>query len=141
MPMIDVFGTPEFSMANLTTAINALPYKPKLLGSMGVFQETPINTTVAKVEKREGKLSLLNTAGRGTVKDVRSQPDRVVRTFGLPHVPQFQTIMADDIKTSVRLVLRLNLKLSTMLLMIISKECETITKQLMSIIELVPLKD
>jgi hypothetical protein len=98
MAAIDVFGLPEFSMANLTAAINALPYKPKLLGSMGVFQSTPINTTVAKVEKREGKLSLLMTSARGTVGNVRSQPDRVMRTFGLPHVPQYQTIMADDIQ-------------------------------------------
>jgi len=95
---IDVFGQPDFSMANLTAAINALPYKPKLLGSMGVFQVTPINTTVAKVEKREGRLSLLMTSGRGTVGNVRLQPERVVRTFGLPHVPQYQTIMADDIQ-------------------------------------------
>ena len=98
MAMIDVFNLPEFGMANLTAAINCLPYKPKLLGSMGVFQRTPINTTTAKVEKREGKLSLLTQAGRGTVANARSQPDRVVRTFGLPHVPQYQTIMADDIQ-------------------------------------------
>lgn len=98
MAQLDVFGRPEFDMANLTTAINALPYKPGLIGSMGVFQNTPINTTTAKVEKREGKLSLLGTAARSTVANARSQPDRVVRTFELPHMPQFQTVMADDIQ-------------------------------------------
>jgi hypothetical protein len=98
MAALDVFGVPDFSTANLTAAINALPYKPKLLGSMGVFQNTPIQSTVAKVEKREGKLSLLMTSARGTVGNVRSQPQRVMRTFNLPHVPQYQTIMADDIQ-------------------------------------------
>jgi len=97
MAQLDTFGLPDFSMANMTAAINALPHKPKLLGQLNLFTPVPVNTGVVKVEKKEGKLALLVTAARGTIGNVRVQPQRIVRTFNLPHVPQYQTIMADDI--------------------------------------------
>lgn len=98
MPTLDVFKADAFNMASLTTAINALPYQPQMLGSAGLFQPTPINTTVAYIEKREGKLSVLPTAGRGTMPTVNSQDRRVMRALTVPHIPSNQTIRADDVQ-------------------------------------------
>jgi len=98
MPSLDVFKADAFSMASMTAAINALPYQPKMIGNAGLFSPKPISTTVALVEKREGKLSVLPTEGRGTMPTVESQSRKAVRTFQVPHIPQNQTIRADDVQ-------------------------------------------
>lgn len=98
MASLDVFKADGFSMANLTEAINKLPHAPSILGDMGLFTEKPITTTVAHIEDKQGTLSLLNTAGRGSTKDVYSRPNRTVRDIQVPHVPYFGTIMADDVQ-------------------------------------------
>jgi hypothetical protein len=65
---------------------------------MGLFSPRPQTTTAAKVEERHGKLALISTAARGTLRDVRSRRARQARLFQIPHVPYYQTIMADDIQ-------------------------------------------
>lgn len=98
MPSLDVFNSDAFSMQNLTAAVNRMPFKPTFLGSLGIFSDRPQSTTVAMVEEKHGKLALISTAGRGTLKDVRSREARQARPFNVPHVPYFQTLMADDIQ-------------------------------------------
>lgn len=98
MASIDIFSSNAFSMSNLTNALNLAPYKPQMLGGLGLFTEKPIRTTVAWIEKKGNRLSLLNTANRGTVKDVRSTKKRTAIPFEVPHVPYFQTVLADDIQ-------------------------------------------
>lgn len=98
MPSLDVFKADAFSMASLTAAINALPYQPKMLGAMGLFTPKPIMTTVALVEKREGKLSVLPTQPRGTMPNTDSQRQRKVRNFTVPHIPHNRTVRADDVQ-------------------------------------------
>ena len=98
MPSLDVFKADAFSMISLTAAINALPYQPKMLGSMGLFTPKPILTTTAIVEKKEGKLSVLATQPRGTMPSTDSQRQRKVRNFTVPHIPHNRTIKADDVQ-------------------------------------------
>ena len=97
MPAIDVFKADAFSMASLTAAINTLPYQPKKLGDAGLFTPKPMRTTVAYIEKREGKLSVLPFAARGSMPTVDSQRKRVVRALTVPHVPSNSTVRADDV--------------------------------------------
>jgi len=98
MPSLDVFKADAFSMVSLTAAINALPYQPKILGSMGLFTSVPITTTSAIIEKKEGKLAVLQTQPRGTMPTVESSRNRVVRSFAVPHIPANGTIRADDVQ-------------------------------------------
>ena len=98
MPNLDIFQSNAFSMASLTAAVNKMPYQPNFLGALGVFTPAAITTTVAHVEERRGTLSLIQTAARGTMGDVRSRPQRQVRAFSVPHVPYYSTIMADDVQ-------------------------------------------
>ena len=82
MAAIDaLFAGDTFGMANLTTAMNRLPHKPSLLQTLGVFQPVPINTTVAMVEEKFGKLALIQSSARGSTNDVRSAPDRRTTPF------------------------------------------------------------
>lgn len=98
MAAIDAFSSDAFSMTSLTTAINKLPYAPRLLGMLNLFTPQPIRTTTAFVEERRGKLALLKTAARGTVGNVRSKDTRYATPLNVPHVPYHQTILAEDIQ-------------------------------------------
>lgn len=98
MATIDAFTADAFSMTSLTAAVNRLPHKPSLLKTLGLFQEVPIRTTIAMVEERLGKLALISTAARGSTNDVRQAPRRRALNFNVPHVPYFESIMADDIQ-------------------------------------------
>lgn len=94
---MDAFNSDAFGTASLCAAIQLAPYKPKMIGGMGLFSEKGINTNVAFIEKKGKKLSLLPTANRGTVNTVRSTTPRTAIPFNVPHVPHFQSILADDV--------------------------------------------
>lgn len=98
MASLDIFNSDAFTMQSLTTAINKAPYKPKLLGGLGLFSPNPVRTTKVFIEERNNTLRILNTANRGTMKDVRDVASRKATGFEVPHVPYFQTVLADDIQ-------------------------------------------
>lgn len=100
MASMDVFAGEAFQMMSLTEAMNLMPFKPRLLGSLGIFESKPVTTTKVWVESKEGKLHILPTANRGTVAPagVDSQPDRKGRDFTVPHVPKYMNVIADDIQ-------------------------------------------
>jgi hypothetical protein len=98
MATIDVFSNSAFNSISLTTAINKAPFKPRLLGSLNLFEQKSIRTTTALVEERQGKLSVLPISARGSQNAVSSAAKRKARNFEVPHVPYFQTVMANDIQ-------------------------------------------
>lgn len=98
MATLDIFSNNAFSLSSLTNSIEMAPYKPRMLGSLGLFKEKSIRTLVAWIEKKNNRLSILNTANRGTIMNVRSTIPRTAIPIAVPHVPYFQTIIADDIQ-------------------------------------------
>lgn len=98
MATLDIFGNNAFQLAQLTNAIETAPYKPRMLGELGLFTQRPTWSLIAWIEKRQNKLAVLHTANRGTMHDVRSSMPRTAIPFKIPHVPYFQDIIADDIQ-------------------------------------------
>lgn len=98
MPMPNVFAADDFTMSSLTAAINKAPYKPNFLGRLGIFRETPISTIYATVEDKQGKLSLVPTAPRGSLPTAITGETRTTKIFQVPHLPLISTIQADDIQ-------------------------------------------
>jgi len=98
MAAINIFDSNAFSMFSLTAALNKVPHQPKLLGSLNLFRDVPIRTLTAAVEDKQGTLALLVSAARGDKTNARSQPIRTIRDLRVPHYPQIQTILADDIQ-------------------------------------------
>lgn len=102
--MLNVFSGDAFSTVSLTRAINAMPYVPNLLGTLGIFEDAPIITDVAAIERQGNTLALIPTTLRGadptkanhdrrTLRDVRTvrlaKSDRIhahevanIRAFG-----------------------------------------------------------
>ncbi len=98
MPTMDIFRDDAFSMASLTAAIIAVPYKPARIGQLGLFGEQGITTTVVMVEEKQGQLSLVPTSPRGGVPDSIGKDGWKVRAFTVPHLARRSQILADAIQ-------------------------------------------
>lgn len=98
MASIDIFNDNVFETTELTNSMELLPYQPQLLGELGIFSQKPIRTTTAWIEKKKGRLRIIDMAARSTVGNVRSTEPREAIPVDLPHMPYYQTIKADDIQ-------------------------------------------
>lgn len=98
MSVLDVFNSDVYGVVSLTESINKLPYAPSFLSKLGLFSDKAINSTTAMVEERQGTLSLISTAARGTIQDAHSGPKRVSRAFSVPHIPDYDSVLADDVQ-------------------------------------------
>lgn len=77
--MLNVFTGDAFSTVSLTRAINATPYVPNLLGSLGIFEPEPINTDTAAIEAVGNTLKLVQTTPRGAPPGTRGADKRSIR--------------------------------------------------------------
>lgn len=97
--LLDVFDGDAFSMQSLTLGIDKLPYMPNRIGELGLFQQRPITTRHAAIEERQGILSLVPTAARGSTNQTTiNSPRRKVRSFLVPHMPQWSDLLAEDLE-------------------------------------------
>lgn len=95
---MDVFNSNAFSLTSLTNAMEVAPYTPKMLGALKIFSPKSIRTLIAWIEKKHNRLSVIGTANRGTVGDVRATIPRDAIPCKVPHNPYYQSIIADDIQ-------------------------------------------
>lgn len=96
--MLDVFKKDAFNLVSLTSAMELLPYVPRRIGEMGLFTFKGITTTTAVFEFKDGKLSLLSTAARGSMPITNSGTNRRVKAFTVPHIPKNDTVLADEVQ-------------------------------------------
>lgn len=97
--ILDVFEQDAFNMFSLTAAVNKLPYSPNRLGEMGLFESRPSTTRHAVIEEKLGKLSILPTVPRGSQNQTtRSSERRKMRAFTIPHIPQWEELLAEDLE-------------------------------------------
>lgn len=96
--ILDIFRKDTFNVVSLTAAINKLPYKPTRIGDLGLFEEKGINTTMAVVEERDGKLGLLKSQARGTMSQTETVGLRKARAFTVPHIPMNETVYAEQVQ-------------------------------------------
>lgn len=99
MLTVDVFRSDFFSAATLTNAIEKVPFKPGLLGSIGLFTPmAPLYTKDIIVESREGVLKVIQTSQRGAPIPQRTTERRTARTFEAPRLAYGDTIYAHEIQ-------------------------------------------
>lgn len=96
--LLDVFNSDAFGVVSLTDAINKMPYKPSRIGEMGLFETRGVTTTSVMIEEKDGVLSLLPTAARGTPPAVAAKGKRKARMFTVPHIPLDASVMADEVQ-------------------------------------------
>lgn len=98
--ILDVFDTDAFSVQSLTVAIDKLPYMPGRLAELNLFEQKNITTRHAVIEERQGRLSILSQQSRGSQNQSTpiGYPTRKVRSFVVPHWPQWDEVLAEDLE-------------------------------------------
>jgi hypothetical protein len=96
--MLDIFNDDAFSLVALTETMNLLPYVPKRVGQMGLFETKNPRAHVIFLERRGDIISLIESKPRGsgeTTKKATRQRD--LRPFMIPHLPLDDAVKADDV--------------------------------------------
>ena len=70
-----------FSVQMLTAAVNRVPYAPRLIQSLGLYNDVPTNTTNPIIERRFGKRQIVNGTPFGVRGTVYDTPDRKGQPF------------------------------------------------------------
>lgn len=98
MAGIDVFSSDGFTLRSLTSKINKMPFVPGLLGSLGIFGGTGINTLVTMIEEKQGILYLVKDTPRGG--PGVQNPDAIRKLLPLAnrHLPVEDRLNADEVQ-------------------------------------------
>jgi hypothetical protein len=99
MLSLDVFNQDPFTTIQLTMAVERQPYRPQMLGDMGIFEVKPIRTKVLMVEQRQGVLVLIPFTDRGAPGTQRQTELRQARHFAVPRIRMEDTIYADELQS------------------------------------------
>jgi len=98
MAHIDVFKGESFSMASMLKAIENVDHKPQLLGSLGLFEDNPVDTRSVQIESRDDTLSIIPTTPIGAPLPQRSHDKRTLRDFRTVRLAKGSTLQAEQIQ-------------------------------------------
>lgn len=98
MPSMDIFNSDAFSAIQMTAAVEKVPFRPSLLGSLNLFEPDRIRTEWAVIEKRDGTLSLISTSDRGAPLDEQASIKRDIRSFRTVRLAKGDTIRASELQ-------------------------------------------
>ena len=98
MATMDIFNNNAFSMTSLTNMVNKMPYAPNRLQSMNLAPSQGVRTETIAMEKKEGKLSLIQTSERGAPLEQGTAVKRDVRDFRAVRLAKGDTITASEIQ-------------------------------------------
>lgn len=99
---MDYLTAPDFAASALTEAINIPPYQTGRPAQLGIFTDTPINTTYVRLGVQERDLVLIPARERGGESNLNSRPEKKgVVDFHIPHFPLDDAIKPSDIQNLV----------------------------------------
>lgn len=95
--MLDIFKNDAFALTELVASINKIPYVPTKIGQLGLFREQGIYGLSVAIEQRQGVLTLVPTAARGSSGVVKDIQKGNLRDFRPVHLPQRVVVNADEV--------------------------------------------
>lgn len=96
---MNIFDNDAFSMVSMTTAIQKRPYVPNYLGTLGIFERTPIRSIdAAVVMSDEGEITLVPTTPRGAPPYEQITKPQNIRSFRTPRIAIGDTIYAHELQ-------------------------------------------
>lgn len=98
MPAPNVHIEDAFSLESLTAAVNAVPYRPGQISATGIFEEDSVTTTMISIERRNGKLGLIEPSERGGPGETTDDEDRTKVPVNVPHYQRDDSILADEVQ-------------------------------------------
>lgn len=98
MATLDIFNNDAFSVSRLTQLITDIPRVPTQLGDERLFTEAGLTTTTMMIERTGSGLTLVPSAPRGGVGQTVGRDRRKLIPIACTHLPQRDTIMADEVQ-------------------------------------------
>ncbi len=98
MPAPNIHDADPFSLESLTAAVNAVPYRPGQIGATGIFEEDSVTTTMISIERRDGKLGLVEPSERGGPGETVDDEDRTKVPVIVPHYQRDDQVLADEVQ-------------------------------------------
>lgn len=93
-----------FTAMDLTESINLMPNQWGLLGDLGIFKDEPADSTFVAIDYRNGFLSLLASARRGSIPQADRSRDEGRLVFEIPHFPDMDVIEPKDLENKFAFV-------------------------------------
>lgn len=108
---LDIFNNNAFAVANLQRVVDNATYVPQILGSMGIFEPEPLDTTKVILYEEDSTIRLIPTTERGGP-DVTQDRD-VGRFFALetPRLSKIDTVRAGELLNVANTALPGNIRL------------------------------
>ena len=97
MPTLDIFNDDAFSLRSLTLAMQNVPYQPRLIGAMGIFNEAGVTTKLMQIEQRGATLSLVPTAPMGAPGRPEKKDKSKLIPISTVHLPQRESVTAAEV--------------------------------------------
>src|SRR5689334_21581446 len=114
MITLDVFNNDAFAVTTMLDPVNLMPTEPGFLGSLNLFEPKGVSTTTVGIQKKEGRLDLIETTPRGAPILVKQPNLKDVRNFSIPrlaagdklYAAELQNVVPDPGETDVDLATR-----------------------------------
>lgn len=96
--MLDIFKQDAFSVMSLTDAMREIKYVPSMVGRLGLFTESSIDTLKIGIEKdAEQQIFLVKSSPRGGPGQTFGRARRSMRDLAVPHFQVNDAIYADEV--------------------------------------------
>ncbi len=95
---LDLLRAPAFAADRLTESINVPDYVTGRPAQLGIFRDTPINTTYVKASIAEGEITIIPSRERGGPANKNMREDLREVQFGIPHFPLDDAITPSDLQ-------------------------------------------
>lgn len=97
--VVDGLTDREFSVEELTVAMNVVPNMYDAITRFGIFRDPiPLTTTYVRLDINNGVLNLLPTTERGGPASKGAIGKRAAKIFEIPHIAHEDAVMAADIQ-------------------------------------------
>jgi len=96
--ILDLLSAPEFADNRLTEAINVPPYQTGRLAQLGLFADTPIHTTYAKIAIKDGDITIIPARERGGPANKNMRGGQQATLIEIPHFPLDDAITPSDLQ-------------------------------------------
>lgn len=97
MATLDAFNSDLFSLTSLSGKVDKLDYVPGLIGSLGIFEATPVRTRTVWVDRRSGEVNLIQTSANGAPPEELARDSRSAVPLKAVRLAKGATIYADEI--------------------------------------------
>lgn len=97
MATMDIFRASAFTTTSLSGRVEKRPYRPQMLGSLNLFEPTPVRTKSIFVDRREGGLTLIPTTPDGGPPANLNQENRDVVSLRTVNLKKSSRLMAYEL--------------------------------------------